>query len=94
MSQSETDTDALLARTAAPDGHAVERLDVRDLPPPEPLTETLKCATDLGEETVLLQFTDRVPQHLYPRLDERDLAYETVETETFVATAIWQSDGE
>jgi uncharacterized protein (DUF2249 family) len=76
--------------TAAPADRRRERLDVRELPPPEPLTESLERATDLGDEAVLVQVNDRAPQHLYPKLEERGLEYDTVETEAAVVTAIWR----
>lgn len=74
-----------------PDGPA-ERLDVADLPPPEPLTETLEAAENL-DDGVLLQITDRVPQHLYPELEDRGFAWETVDEDDRVRTAIWREEG-
>ncbi|MFB6169847.1 MAG: DUF2249 domain-containing protein [Haloarculaceae archaeon] len=89
MSQPSLDPE--FAGTAVPTDRPVARLDARDLPPPEPLRETLERTVDLGE-TVLVQRNDRVPQHLFPRLDERGLAHETVETDAGVLTAVWDSD--
>lgn len=66
-----------------------ERLDLADLPPPQPLTKTLEAAEDL-DDGVLLQTTDRVPQHLYPELEDRGFAWETVEGDDAVHTAIWR----
>jgi uncharacterized protein (DUF2249 family) len=66
-----------------------DALDVRDLPPPEPLKRTLERAEDL-DGTVLVQVNDRVPKHLFPRLDERGFAHETVEHEDGVVTAVWR----
>jgi len=68
-----------------------ERLDVRELGPPEPLVETLERLEALDEEAILVQVNDRVPQHLYPKLDERGYAYDTVETEEATVTAIWEA---
>lgn len=72
------DTDALLADIGAPTDAPRDLLDARDLPPPEPLQRTLERLADLEEGTVLVQFNDRAPQHLYPRLRERGYAFETV----------------
>ncbi|MEF8853497.1 MAG: DUF2249 domain-containing protein [Haloarculaceae archaeon] len=67
-------------------------MDVRNLGPPKPLANTLERLPDLGDETVLVQLNDRVPQHLYPRLDDRGYEYGTVETgEGTVVTAVWQA---
>lgn len=78
-------------RTDAPDTQPIETLDVRELGPPQPLKQTLETleAMDAG---VLVQYNDRVPQFLYPKLDDRGYEYETVETDEAVVTAIWQSD--
>ncbi|AZH25495.1 DUF2249 domain-containing protein [Haloplanus aerogenes] len=82
--------DSLLAETNAPTTRIHEVLDVRDLPPPEPLTRTLETLADL-DEGVLVQVNDRVPQHLFPRLNERGFAYEAVERDDRVVTAIWRA---
>jgi hypothetical protein len=66
-----------------------ERLDARDLGPPEPLKRTLERLVDLDEETVLVQRNDRAPQHLYPKLDDRGYAYGTVELDDAVVTVAW-----
>ncbi|MBF0142207.1 MAG: DUF2249 domain-containing protein [Magnetococcales bacterium] len=53
--------------------HSPVDLDVRQLPPPEPLVRILEAVTRLapgGEITVL---HSRIPQLLYPRLQERGL---------------------
>jgi len=81
--------DGALDETAAPDGPRT-RLDVRDLPPPEPLAETLERVEDLDDGAVLVQVNDRAPQHLYPKLTDRGYEYETVEAEDVVVTAIWE----
>jgi len=81
-----------LERTDAPADRPVETLDVRDLGPPEPLRQTLELLADLPDETVLVQRNDRAPQFLYPKLDDRGYARETVETDDAVVTAIWTAD--
>ena len=81
-----------LERTDAPTDRAVETLDVRELGPPEPLRRTLELLADLPDEAVLVQRNDRAPQFLYPKLDDRDYAYETIETDDAVVTAIWAAD--
>ncbi|MFB6121393.1 MAG: DUF2249 domain-containing protein [Halobacteriaceae archaeon] len=75
--------------TDAPDGTRT-RLDVRELPPPEPLAETLERVEEMDPGTVLVQLNDRAPQHLYPKLIDRGYEYETVETADAVVTAIWE----
>ena len=56
-----------------------EVLDLRGLPPPEPLVRTLEAAAALpvGEELVVL--TERRPVHLLPLLAERGLVVTTSE---------------
>jgi TusA-related sulfurtransferase len=76
--------------TAAPSEWPHERLDASELPPPEPLTETLERLTEMDDECVLVQVNDRAPQHLYPKLDDRGWCYDTVETAEGVLTAIWR----
>lgn len=80
----------VLAETAAPTDAPVERLDVRSLGPPKPLTNTLETLADLADDAVLVQDNDRAPQHLYPKLDDRGYAYETVETDDATVTVIWR----
>ncbi|SEO26755.1 Uncharacterized conserved protein [Halorientalis persicus] len=75
--------------TGAPASAPRERLDARDLGPPEPLKQTLERLTELGDETVLVQLNDRAPQHLYPKLDDRGYAYGTVELDEAVVTVVW-----
>nr|WP_284011079.1 DUF2249 domain-containing protein [Halomicroarcula sp. YJ-61-S] len=79
---------ALLAETDAPTDAPTERLDVRDLGPPEPLRQTLETLADL-DDAVLVQENDRAPQHLYPKLDDRGYDYETIETDDATVTIIW-----
>ncbi|MFB6080308.1 MAG: DUF2249 domain-containing protein [Haloferacaceae archaeon] len=84
------DIDAPLSATDAPADRPRETLDARDLPPPGPLKDTLERLASMDDGTVLVQVNDRAPQHLYPRLDERGYAYDTVEADGAVVTAIWR----
>lgn len=86
------ETDDLLAKTGAPTDRQHETLDARELPPPQPLRNTLELLGELDDETVLVQLNDRAPQHLYPRLADRGYVYDTVENEDLVLTAIWRAD--
>ncbi|GGL65442.1 MULTISPECIES: DUF2249 domain-containing protein [Halobacteriaceae] len=86
-----TAVDDAVSETDAPADRPRERLDARELPPPEPLTETLERLADFDDERVLVQVNDRAPQHLYPKLDDRGWAYETVETDDAVVTVVWRS---
>lgn len=79
----------LLADTGAPTDRSTDVLDVRDLPPPQPLTETLERLADLDDKAVLIQLNDRAPQHLYPKLTDRGFTYSTTESDEVTATAIW-----
>lgn len=63
-------------------------LDARDLPPPQPLQNTLERLADLDDDAVLVQLNDRRPQHLYPKLEDRGYRYESVGDDV-VRTAIW-----
>jgi len=84
--------EAAVRETDVPADAPRERLDVRRLGPPEPLAKTLERLPELDAETVLVQLNDRAPQHLYPKLDDRDYEYGTVEMdEGTVVTAIWQA---
>lgn len=82
-----------LAATDAPADRPFETMDARDLPPPEPLQKTLERLPDLDPETVLVQFNDRAPQYLYPKLEDRGYRYDTVDREEFVVTVIWRERG-
>jgi TusA-related sulfurtransferase len=79
----------LIEQTTAPTDRPRERLDVTDLPPPKPLTETLDRLADVGD-AVLVQVNDRAPQHLYPKIASRGFKYDTVEAGDRVVTAIWR----
>jgi hypothetical protein len=78
----------VLAETEAPTDAPVERIDVRSLGSPKPLANTLETLADLDDDVVLVQDNDRPPQHLYPELDDRGCAYETVETDDATVTVI------
>ncbi|GAB3685090.1 hypothetical protein GCM10028857_14970 [Salinarchaeum chitinilyticum] len=84
------DTDDILANTGAPIDRPRETLDARDLPPPQPLTNSLELLADLDDDTVLVQRNDRAPQHLYPKLDDRGYEYETLDVENEVVTVVWR----
>jgi TusA-related sulfurtransferase len=79
-----------LSETGAPTDRPRETLDARDLPPPQPLQETLERLADLDDSAVLVQLNDRAPQHLYPKLADRGYEYETVETDDATVTVIWR----
>lgn len=79
-----------LAASGAPLDRPRETLDAADLPPPQPLRRTLERLADLDDDVVLVQYNDREPQHLYPKLDDRGYEYATEETSEGVITAIWR----
>lgn len=83
-----TPLDTLVEQSDAPADTPVEELDVRNLGPPKPLSETLETLAEM-DEAVLVQRNDRAPQHLYPKLDDRGYSYETVETDEETVTVIW-----
>lgn len=83
------DVAAVLEETGAPNDRPRETLDVLDLPPPQPLQNTLERLADLDEDVVLIQYNDRAPQHLYPQLEDRGYVYETVDGDR-VVTVIWR----
>ena len=80
--------DGLLESDAVPNGADPEELDVRDLPPPEPLQKTLESLEAMADGQVLVQVNDRTPQHLFPMLEERGYSHEST-GEDPVYTAIW-----
>lgn len=82
------DTGQLVAGSDAPTDSPVETLDVRQLGPPEPLSETLERLAGM-DDGVLVQVNDRVPQFLYPKLDDRGYEYETSEHGDATVTLIW-----
>ncbi|WP_227132737.1 DUF2249 domain-containing protein [Halorubellus salinus] len=85
-------TDGLLADVDVPPDRDRESLDVRELPPPEPLTETLERPAALDDHAVLVQVNDRIQQHLFPKLDERGFAYDAIEADDGTDyTDIWSA---
>nr|WP_127014713.1 DUF2249 domain-containing protein [Haloarcula argentinensis] len=83
-------TAALISETDAPDDAPMERLDVQSLGPPKPLKQTLERLAELNDDTILVQFNDRAPQHLYPKLKDRGYDFESVETDDSTVTIIWR----
>ncbi|MFD1571429.1 DUF2249 domain-containing protein [Halorubrum laminariae] len=91
---------AVAEQTDAPTDGEITHLDVRELGPPEPLRETLERVEALSEVDVLLQYNDRIPQFLFPRLDDRGFAHVGIETDDIddidetdaVVTAIWRDE--
>ncbi|SEH46015.1 Uncharacterized conserved protein [Halopenitus malekzadehii] len=93
----------VLSTTDAPTDRPVETLDARDLPPPRPLKDTLERLVAIDDDVVLVQYNDRAPQHLYPKLEDRGYRYETIDAaeaggsiridgedvDGVVVTAIW-----
>lgn len=57
----------------------VRVLDVRGLEPPEPMVRTLAELEGLPDGHTLVQINVRVPQFLFPLLDERGFTYEVRE---------------
>ncbi|HAT51016.1 MAG: DUF2249 domain-containing protein [Nitrospirae bacterium] len=55
-------------------------LDVRGLPPPQPMVKILEAVTWLAPGETLTVIHNRVPHLLYPRLRERGLLVETSES--------------
>lgn len=84
--------DDLLEASDAPTDRERVELDVRSLGPPKPLRKTLETSADLSGEELLVQYNDRTPQHLYPKLEDRGLTYETVESEDVTVTLVWRAD--
>lgn len=83
-------TVAYLSQTNAPTDRPAETIDTRDLPPPQPLKNTLEQLTELGDSVVLVQLADQRPQYLFPELDDRGYEYETLDVAEGVATVIWR----
>jgi hypothetical protein len=81
---------SLLVELDAPSDAPIETLDVRSLGPPEPLRRTLELLPQLSDDTVVVQYNDRAPQHLYPKLDDRGYSYETIEDDDGTTTVIWR----
>jgi TusA-related sulfurtransferase len=84
------DVTDIVSETAAPTDRSWETLDARELPPPQPLQNTLERLSGIDTDTVLVQLNDRAPQHLYPKITDRGYEYETTETDGIVVTVIWR----
>ena len=84
------DPESYLTDVDAPTDRAIDFLDARELPPPEPLQETMTRLSTLDESSVFVQLNDRVPQFLFPKLDEQGITYRTVEADEGVVTAMWR----
>ncbi len=68
-------------------------LDVSDLEPPEPLTQTLEAAEDLAPGQYLRMLHRRDPCMLYGNLDDNGFKYIQREGETSaVELFIWRED--
>ena len=68
-------------------------LDVSDLEPPEPLTQTLEAAEDLAPGQYLRMLHRRDPCMLYGNLDENGFKYIQREgTTTAVELFIWREN--
>ena len=81
--------DGLLEHEGVPTGPGPVEVDVRELPPPEPLQETLGTLESMDTAGLLVQINDRQPQHLFPMLEERGFAYESTGKDP-AYTAIWE----
>ncbi|MFC6784730.1 DUF2249 domain-containing protein [Halobaculum halobium] len=81
-----------LSETEAPEDRPYETLDVRELPPPKPLQNTLERLAELDTNVVLVQLNDRRPQHLYPKLIDRGYEYDTAAVGDTVVTAIFSRE--
>lgn len=75
----------------APVTEPTATVDVRQSPPPEPLRRTLEKLESM-DGGVLLQYNDRVPQMLFPKLDDRGFDYDYTETDDGAVTAIWEAE--
>lgn len=84
------DSASLLERAGLSQDRPCEYLDVRTLGPPEPLMKTLEELSQLPNDVVLVQKNDRVPQLLFPKLEDRGYQYETIERDDEVLTLVWK----
>lgn len=68
-------------------------IDVRGLPPPEPMVLTLELLETLGDDEVLVHVNSREPIFLLPILTERGYRY-AVEQQapTLYHVRIWRGD--
>lgn len=81
---------AYLSQTDAPTDRPAETIDTRDLPPPQPLQQTLEQLADLDDSIVLVQLTEKRPQYLFPELDDRGYEYESLDLADGMAMVIWK----
>jgi len=79
-----------LSQTDAPETRSCETIDARELPPPQPIKNTLEQLAEIDDSIVLIQLNDRRPQYLYPKLDDRGYDYETLEDGDTVVTVVWR----
>lgn len=79
-------------QTEAPSDRPREHLDVREMGPPNPLAKTLELLPELDDDVVLVQRNDRVPQFLFPKLEDRGYSYDPIEREEDVITLIWRDE--
>jgi uncharacterized protein (DUF2249 family) len=63
----------------APVARPAPTIDVRGLPPPQPMVLVLERLGDLGPDETLEVLHERRPLFLYPQLDERGFVHETDE---------------
>lgn len=85
------DASEALQSTDAPADAPTRELDVRSLGPPKPLQKTLEMLVEIDDDVVLVQFNDRAPEFLYPKLADRGFAYDTIENEEATVTTIWKA---
>ncbi len=74
-SQNEFDNQKTITEIQKDYSNLIE-LDVRELPPPEPIIKILEILPQVNENTVLLVHHHREPLMLYPKLEER--GYEAI----------------
>jgi len=68
-------------RGAVEPNAAAATIDVRGLPPPEPMVRVLECLDGLAPGDTLTVLHERRPMFLYPQLDERGFTHTTDEPE-------------
>lgn len=64
-------------------------LDVRGLPPPEPLEQCLEALADLAPDQRLHMLIDREPYPLYAMLDRDGFLHECTFQDTHFQVTIW-----
>lgn len=64
-------------------------LDVRGLPPPEPLEHCLEALADLAPGQRLRMLIDREPYPLYAMLDRDGFQHDCAFEETYFLVTIW-----